>query len=268
MAPRKTTDDAQTRPSTDKDGPRYRAPALAKGLEILELLAGTTEALTLSAISECLGRSRNEIFRMVQELEDKGYISKSLENEGYEITNRLFRLGMEQPRVVSVTEAALPIMRKYAETTLQSCHLAIPSGGDIVVVARMEAPGPVSFSVRVSHRQSIFLSTSGRLLFAFQTDEVRADWLKFFPRSRTKADKAAFLVDADTIRKRGHLTSESSFIRGVTDLAAPIIRGGSAVASLTSPCIVRIDDERVTTLPTDEIVAAASAISEKLLPTD
>ena len=94
------------------DKPSYKAPALVKGIEILELLAHTATPLTLSGISDSLGRSRSEIFRMIQDLETLGYIRRASNNEGYELTNRLFTLGLERPKMVSVLEAALPEMRR------------------------------------------------------------------------------------------------------------------------------------------------------------
>ena len=47
---------------------RYRAPALEKGLDVIELLAAEKSPLNLSAISQRLGRSSGELFRMLQVL--------------------------------------------------------------------------------------------------------------------------------------------------------------------------------------------------------
>jgi len=44
---------------------RYTAPALEKGLDILELLASVSEALTHSEIASRLGRTITEVFRML-----------------------------------------------------------------------------------------------------------------------------------------------------------------------------------------------------------
>ncbi len=46
----------------------------------------------------------------------------------------------------------------------------------MVVVARIEAPGNQGFSVRVGYRRPLIDSTSGLVLFAFQPEEVRAEW--------------------------------------------------------------------------------------------
>ena len=47
---------------------RYRAPALDKGLDILELLAGIEGGLTQAEIAKALGRSPNEFYRMLERL--------------------------------------------------------------------------------------------------------------------------------------------------------------------------------------------------------
>jgi hypothetical protein len=51
---------------------KYRAPALEKGLDIPELLARSSAPLSMTEISEGVGRSKGEIFRMLQVLEDRG----------------------------------------------------------------------------------------------------------------------------------------------------------------------------------------------------
>ena len=48
--------------------PSYRAPALDKGLDILEILAKTVMPMTMSEISEKAGRSRGEIFRNIEQV--------------------------------------------------------------------------------------------------------------------------------------------------------------------------------------------------------
>ena len=57
---------------------KYSAPALEKGLDILELLSRRSQSLTLSQIAAALGRSVNELFRMVQVLEARGYVANSM----------------------------------------------------------------------------------------------------------------------------------------------------------------------------------------------
>ena len=60
----------------------YSAPALEKGLDILECLATSEEPLTTRALAEQLGRSKNEIFRMVHVLLRRGYLTRMPGTEG------------------------------------------------------------------------------------------------------------------------------------------------------------------------------------------
>ncbi|MEM7446546.1 MAG: helix-turn-helix domain-containing protein, partial [Pseudomonadota bacterium] len=60
---------------------RYRAPALDKGLDILELLAGEDGGLTQTDIAKALGRTANELYRMLDRLVRRGYIVRSASSD-------------------------------------------------------------------------------------------------------------------------------------------------------------------------------------------
>src|SRR5687767_12119688 len=71
--------------STDKgddEDRRYRAPALEKGLDVLELLAARSEPLSMMQISTELDRSVSELFRMVQVLEFRGFVQMAESGSG------------------------------------------------------------------------------------------------------------------------------------------------------------------------------------------
>src|SRR6185503_19307218 len=259
-APRATAAENASRSS------RYRAPALEKGLDVIELLAAQKTPLNLSAISQRLGRSSGELFRMLQVLEFKGFITTADSGSGYVLTNKLFALAMAQAPVRSLVETALPIMRKLTFEIGQSCHIAVASEDQIVVITRIERPGDLGFSVRIGYRREIARATSGLVLFAYQDDEVRRAWLK---RCRLKGEAAdSFVERANVVRERGHHEAASDFVRGIVDLSAPILRGETAVAALTCPFVhsnplVMSMDQAV-----ESIRAAARQISEEIVHGD
>ena len=61
---------------------KYRAPALDKGLDILELLARAHTPLSMTGVAAAIGYSKGEIFRMLQVLEERGYIARETESCG------------------------------------------------------------------------------------------------------------------------------------------------------------------------------------------
>lgn len=216
---------------------RYKAPALRKGLEILELLASVDSPLTTSEIAKALGRTSNELFRMLQVLEAMEYIVRPTSGEGYEITRKLFRMGMEQPKFRHLAEVGYPIMRRLSDTIGQSCHLAVPSQDQIVVVARVESEGEIVMAVRLGYRRSIATATSGSVLFAFQPKEVQEKWLALLRDKQRGFDAALFVERAAGIHRRGYAKIKSEFARGVTDVSAPVLRDGVCEAALTVPFI-------------------------------
>jgi DNA-binding IclR family transcriptional regulator len=249
-------------------GRRYRAPALEKGLDILELLASESKPLPAAAIVQRLGRSTGELFRMIQVLEYRGFIEQGFDNDGYHLTGKLFALGLDRPQNKTLIEIALPVMRQLSRNIGQSCHLAVPFNGQIIVVARIESAEELGFSVRVGYSKALQHTVSGAILYAFQTDAVRQHWERLFQPTPSKAEILQFRRRADEIRVRGFEKARSEFVDGVTDISAPVMRGELATAALTvpfvhtTPLVMREEDAATC------IKVAAQEISRELLHGD
>ena len=247
---------------------RYRAPALEKGLDILELLVDRRVPLTVRMISQQLGRSYSELFRMVQVLEHRGFIAPSETGEGYVPTDRLFSLGMDQAPTKNLLELSLPVMRELSTVIGQSCHLAVRSGADTVVVARVESGEQIGFTVRIGYRKSFALTGSGATLFAFQEERDRERWLSSLPPDITHAQIAELTRRSERIRARGYERAKSGFVVGVTDLAAPILRGVTAVAALSVPFVHSTPLVMPIEQSLTHLRVAASLVSKSLVVAD
>lgn len=216
----------------------YQAPALKKGLEVLEFLAGQAEPYAVSELARALGKSRNEIYRMVIVLEQLGYLART-DADRFTLTHKLFDIAMRAPPQRNLLVHALPEMQRLAEATSQSCHLTVASGADIVVVARIESPDTEVFSVRVGHRRPLNQSASGPVLFAYQSAARRAAWQALLSSDKDRKLWAAIEHDVQSIRDMGFYLSPSKYVDAVTDIAAPITEGKSetAIATLVMPYI-------------------------------
>lgn len=245
--------------------PKYRAPALDKGLDILELLAQNAGPRSMGEISEGVGRSRGEIFRMLQVLEERGYLTKLAGDGGYMLTNRLFMLGMQQPQVQNVTEVALPVMRHLADKIRQPCHLVAPSDDQIVVIAQIDVPSDLGLVVRPGHRRPLAHSTSGLVLFAFQQEDEQARWLKLIDESEVPYERAEFLKAAQEVRKQGYAMHPSEAVVGVIDLTAPILQQEHATYTLTVPFIERRPQQINAQEALQSLREAADEISQALM---
>jgi DNA-binding IclR family transcriptional regulator len=72
-----------------KKSRNYSVPALEKGLDILEKLAASPVAQSLSEMACKLGRTSSELFRMLNILERRGYLEKDPASGKYTLTLRL-----------------------------------------------------------------------------------------------------------------------------------------------------------------------------------
>jgi len=247
---------------------RYRAPALEKGLDILELLVAESQALTVSNIATKLGRSTGELFRMIHVLERRGFVEQSRESGAYRLSGRLLSLGLDQPAVKTLVEIALPHMRQLSLDIGQSCHLAMHSEGQIVVVARMESAEMIGFSVRIGYRRPLLQAVSGAILYAFQPQVIRERWEKHCRPWPSSEQLHVFRAKAARIRQQGHAQQRSEFVQGVTDLSAPIVRDDIAAAALTVPFLASTSPARSLKDSVAFIVRAARAISGGLVLSD
>lgn len=248
--------------SLEDDSRKYRAPALEKGLDVLELLSQHGAPLTPSQMSALLGRSVSELFRMIQVLEFRGYIEPT--SSGYRLTNRLFTLGIAHGPAKDLVEAALPHMRELAETTVQSCHLVVRSDDQIVVVARIEAPGDLGYSVRIGYRRSIIEATSGLLFYGFASERTQGQLRDSLIVRHGKKRVADYVAAAGVASAEGHAERPSDFVKGVTDLVAPVMGAEGIIATLITPYIERTPPLGSIAESVEQLHKAATAISGEM----
>jgi DNA-binding IclR family transcriptional regulator len=234
---------ASASPSTPKKPiPRYRAPALEKGLEILELLSDRPEGLTQAEVARSLSRSVGEIFRMLACLVDRGYLTLAKPGDRYVLTTRLFELSHRHAPQQRLLAEALPVMRELAAEIRQSCHLVVAYEGKGVVVAQADHPYEMGFGVRPGCTVDLRTSASGRILLAFQDATDRARLVREGGGKPHAAETLRFFDELDRVRERGFEEIESARVRGVRDFSFPVVdHRGAALAALTVPFIERLD---------------------------
>lgn len=249
------------RKKVEAERPKYSAPALEKGLDILELLSTESTPMSLAQIGQRLKRTSGEIFRMLAALERRGYLARGPRPEQYLLTNKLFDLAHRHPPTKRLIACAVPVMEDLARAIQQSCHLAVRHGDAALIVAQVDCPGFTGFAVRVGAHAPLAESCSGRVLLAFQEPEIRKAWLETAPGAARGVSEA--LLDA--IRAQGWNRQESGLHPGIVDFSAPILdHDGCALAALTIPRLGSVQ----TATDEDKLVArlraAAAAVASGL----
>ncbi|PWL19277.1 IclR family transcriptional regulator [Falsochrobactrum shanghaiense] len=217
---------------------RYRAPALDKGLDILELLASVDGGLSQAEIAKNLDRSPNEFYRMLDRLVKRGYVTK-LDGDRYSLTLKLFGLAQLHAPVRRLASFAAPFMRDLAERSRQANQLVVFDRGSVVVIAQQEAPDYWGISIRVGSHISLFDTGSGHVLLAFRSPEERRMMIAAHGMEGGSAELGeGFYEHLDQIRERGYEMMPSAQVAGVYNLSAPILGPDDAcIAALTCPFV-------------------------------
>lgn len=246
---------------------RYSAPALEKGLDILELLVGEPEGLNISRLADRLGRSVGEIFRMVAVLEQRGYIYARQRLDAYVVTLKLFELAHRIPPVARLGSAAAPEMKDLSSRIGQSCHVVIYYDGRGHVVAQQDAPSERILSVRLGAEAPLIDTCSGHVLLAFASESERAAMVGAIPKGRRKPTRAELAKLVRRVRNDGHEAVRSTQVQGVHDIGYPIFdHTGVITAALVVPFLAYLDDSHPVAFDETkrEVARSAQTISEAL----
>jgi DNA-binding IclR family transcriptional regulator len=245
-------------------GALYAAPALEKGLDILECLAQGPEGKTLLELSEALGKSSSEIYRMVEVLARRGYITR--QDDGFRLSLKMFDLGKQFLPLSDITSIATLHMHELALLTRQSVHLSMHHDKRLVVVISVQTPEPLGFSVRLgSHFPFRTDRTSARVIAAFQPAELQKKWIVELVENAkpTVLNPRLLLKKLNEIRFRGYEQVPSDTVNGITDIAFPIFDAShmGAIASINMPYLKQRDAQMTIAQSRSALKKTAETIS-------
>jgi DNA-binding IclR family transcriptional regulator len=250
----------------DAEKRSYSAPALEKGLDILEMLCRSEQALSSKEIAKSLGRSVGEIYRMLTCLVERNYIAQ-VDDNSYGITTKLFEMSHINPPTHRLLFEATPIMQRLSSELDQSCHLTVYSQGKQVVLSKVDTPSGMGFSVRAGAELDVLISASGRVLLAFQDAETRKFRIEEAIQRRPQHADPQINSILDTIRASGFESVPSTQVRGLYAVSFPVLdTQGTAIAALTVPYAERIDQSQRKSIPeiTEALGAAAKTLSARV----
>src|SRR5690606_1823556 len=130
-------------------GTSYSVPALDKALDVLELMSELSQPVTPSQIAQHLGRSLQEVYRIVLVLEARGYIVRPPGTEALVLSTQLYGLATRFPPFRRVVDVAQPIINSLAITSGEAVHLAVLDGLRMCIIAQVDSPQPIGVRLRV-----------------------------------------------------------------------------------------------------------------------
>jgi DNA-binding IclR family transcriptional regulator len=218
--------------------PESQAPALQRGLAVLELLAAREDGATLSEISSALHLSPASIFRLTGVLEESGYVLREEPSRRFRLTRKLLLLAQPQHEGRSLVESALPAMREVLQLTGETVQLCVLADHECVMIEQLASTHPFKYIVDLGSRPPIYCAAPGKAMLAYLPEPSQSAALRSIKTEkqteRTLTTRRELLDDFAKIRARGFAVDQGEHFDGIHCVAAPLLdRHGHPVAAVT-----------------------------------
>lgn len=237
---------------------KYAAPALEKGLDILELLAVQRgRGLSHADIAAGIGRSKNEIFRMMVVLEERGYIARG-DGDLFQLTAKTDALAAPISAQTQLRTIAQPLLSRLSEETGLTNHLWMLMDGAMRVALSSGSVGSYSLKLNEGEKGAVFMSSAGAcFLSGLQTTSERVALLQELDEFVPADALASFELDIESCAANGVCVKPNPQVPSITEISAPVRVGEVAdvIAAITVPMIASTPKD-------NEIARAAGRLLE------
>lgn len=243
------------------------AKNLAKGLSILNLIAERADGLTLSEVSRLSGVPKATAHRLISVLSEYGMVRANLEDK-YLAGPQCLVLGNLFLSGLNLRQEAQDILRKLSQETLETCHLGIKDGTQIVYIEKVENPHPVRMYSRVGATNPVHSTALGRAILAYCDEEAVEAVISSGLERRTAntiTEPERFRANLVEVKRRGFAVDDIENEDGIRCVAAPVFgHTGEVVAGISvSGPEQRVTADRLNDLGL-KVAASAVDLSKRL----
>jgi len=228
MSPRKSKSD-------------YVIQTVNHALRLLEEFRAEDE-LGVTELSRRLNLHKNNVFRLLATLEQRGYIEQSSANERYRLGAKCLELGEIFCRSHSLLEQARPILRSLAEEVGETVHLAQMTSFEVVHVDAQVHQQPILAPSRVGQRLPVHCTALGKVLLGSASDCCRQVYEQNVVAGRelpprtgaTIVDPIKFFEEVRTAAGQGYALDIEECEEGLSCAAVPVYDRTSLVVAALS----------------------------------
>lgn len=248
---------------------RYLVPALQRGMQLLGQFSRGERELTGAELSRRLDLPRASVFRLLQTLEQMGFVERVGDGPSYKLGIAVLRLGFEYLASMELTEHGRPIIDDLCGSTGLSAHLVVRDAREVVIVAKSAGRSFMFNSIQVGARVPAHATVLGRVLLGDQSAQQLAALYAgvrlepYTTQTPTTLSALQALIEADA--QRGYGISQGGFEAGISTIAAPVFDDHHHIAAAVS---VTVPSQRIDAQALDGIVAqvcdAALRLSQRI----
>lgn len=242
----------------------------ARVLDLMELLVGHRDGLTLSEICDLQRWPKSSTLALVRTLRDREFLADGRRERSYRLGPRLVQLGFAYLSGIDLVRDGQEVVRDVSRRCDETVHLATLVGRNVIYVAKEEGTGQVRMVSAIGKTVPAHGTGVGKLLLSALSPEefdriIPPDLQLEQLTETTFADRQALLAELATIRERGYALDDGESTVGLRCVAAPVYDAtGHMVAAMSvSVPSPRMTDERLNELR-ELILDGTAELSQRL----
>ena len=251
----------------------YVIQTVTNALRLLEEFR-YADQLGVTALARRLGLHKNNVFRLLATLEEMGFVEQVADNDSYRLGTACLELGQAFARTRTLTRLARSVLESLTRDTLETTHLAVLDGFQVVHLDGESPQQLIASRVRTGERLPAHASALGKALLACGDPEAWArvdrDWIRGgeLPAvtGATITDREKFFEQLRNAAGLGFALDLEESAPGLCCAAAPVRdANGRVVAALSiSAPVFRAGPEALHERLVPAVTAAAHDLSRRL----
>lgn len=210
---------------------------LMRGLEVLEVLASSSEPMGPTRIGEVTGLDKATIGRLLFTLCEAGY-ARQEGNGSYRLTGRILRLASGIALAPELRELARPRLVALRDATGETVHLGVREGDHVVYIDKIEGTHPVRLVSAIGQTMPPHTTALGKAaLAAMDMDErehviTGLELVRRTERSIGTLDELR--LELDRTRERGYSVDDRENEEHVVCVGAAVVGADLQVMGMIS----------------------------------
>ncbi|NQT59189.1 MAG: IclR family transcriptional regulator [Bacteroidetes bacterium] len=246
----------------------YAAPAVDRALDILELLAKNHRPYGATEIARELQVPLNSVFRILKRLTERDYTNQDPVSGGYQLSTRVFTLGMSLYTRFDLRHRARPHLEWLCRETEETCQLQVPQSDKMMV---MDSINPESeFYLRIVPGSLLYYHPNayGKVVLAFMNEEQVKSILPpimvgLTPNTIINRDR--FMEHLGEIRKTGLGYDNEEYTSGLLCIGAPVFNfEAEPVAGLGATCLLSTINDKKKAEIENQVLQCAHNVSRDI----
>ncbi len=209
-----------------REDERTRGTAIAKGIQVLELVAAEGRPLGLTDMTERLGLPKPTVHRVVRQLEEEGLLQREALRDRYGVGPRLRGLALSALTAASGNGPVHEILAELVGRLGETCNVGMLDGTEVVYLDRVECDWPLRLQLAPNSRLPVHCTANGKLLLAFLDAPMRDRLLARLRLERYTANTITEPPRLDRecarIRAQDYAENDQEFHLGLIGLAVPV----------------------------------------------